>query len=79
MASNQMFVGCPIRKKPGQILFGLNRNMRSLHIHYMVEVVRLSAGAERTTAREHLIGLFDLVGDDPRVANARVALANALF
>jgi putative thioredoxin len=45
----------------------------------MVEAVRRSAGAERTTAREHLIGLFDLVGDDPRVANARVALANALF
>ncbi len=45
----------------------------------MVEAVRLSAGAERTRAREHLVGLFDLVGDDPRVGSARVALANALF
>ena len=45
----------------------------------MVEAVRLASGAERTTAREHLIALFDLAGDDPRVANARVALANALF
>ena len=45
----------------------------------LVEAVRLSAGDERTQAREHLIGLFDLVGDDPRVAKARLALANALF
>jgi putative thioredoxin len=45
----------------------------------MVQAVRLSAGADRTTAREHLVSLFDLVGDDPRVASARVALANALF
>lgn len=45
----------------------------------MVEAVRLTDADERTKAREHLIGLFDLVGDDPRVAKARVALANALF
>jgi putative thioredoxin len=45
----------------------------------LVEAVRLSGGDERKQAREHLLGLFDLVGDDPRVAKARVALANALF
>ena len=45
----------------------------------MVEAVRLSSGDERSQARQHLLGLFDLVGDDPRVAKARVALANALF
>ncbi|MGB9375097.1 MAG: tetratricopeptide repeat protein [Jiangellales bacterium] len=45
----------------------------------MVEAVRLTSDDERTKAREHLIGLFGLVGDDPRVAKARVALANALF
>lgn len=45
----------------------------------LVEAVRRTAGDERTTARQHLIDLFDLVGDDPRVAKARVALANALY
>jgi putative thioredoxin len=45
----------------------------------LVEAVRLSDGSERTRAREHLISLFDLVGDDPRVAKARLSLANALF
>ncbi len=45
----------------------------------MLQAVRLTSDDERTKAREHLIGLFDLVGDDPRVARARVALANALF
>ena len=45
----------------------------------MVAAVAASDGADRTRAREHLLGLFDLVGDDPRVVKARVALANALF
>ncbi len=45
----------------------------------LVQAVRLCEGDERTKAREHLIGLFALVGDDPRVAKARLALANALF
>ncbi len=45
----------------------------------LVEAVRRTSGDERSTAREHLVGLFDLVGDDPRVAKARLALANALF
>ncbi len=45
----------------------------------MVAAVASSAGADRTRARDHLLSLFDLVGDDPRVAKARLALANALF
>ena len=45
----------------------------------LVEAVRLSEGEQRGRAREHLIGLFETVGDDPRVTKARVALANALF
>jgi len=45
----------------------------------LLEAVRLTVGDERQQAREHLIGLFELVGDDPRVSKARLALANALF
>ena len=46
----------------------------------LVALVARSSGDERTAARDHLLGLFLLVGDaDPRVAKARTALANALF
>jgi putative thioredoxin len=46
----------------------------------LVELVRRTSGAERDRARTHLVGLFDLVGNqDDRVAAARTALANALF
>ncbi len=46
----------------------------------IVELVRRTSGDERSAAKDHLIGLFALVGDaDPRVARARTALANALF
>lgn len=46
----------------------------------MVELVRISSGDDRTAARDHLVGLFHLVGDaDPRVGKARMALANALY
>ena len=46
----------------------------------LVETVRRTSGADRDTARTHLIGLFDLLGDDdPRVPKGRTALANALF
>jgi putative thioredoxin len=46
----------------------------------LVELVRRTSGDERNAAREHLVSLFELVGtDDPRVAKARTALANALF
>jgi putative thioredoxin len=46
----------------------------------LVETVRRTAGADRQAARDHLVGLFEVVGaDDPRVGSARTALANALF
>ena len=46
----------------------------------IVDLVRRSSGDERTAARNHLVGLFALVGEtDPRVIKARTALANALF
>ena len=46
----------------------------------LVELVRRTSGADRDAARTHLVGLFELVGNqDERVARARTALANALF
>ena len=46
----------------------------------LVDTVRRTSGADRDRARSHLVELFDVVGaDDPRVAAARVALANAVF
>ncbi len=46
----------------------------------LVELVRRTSGDERNAARQHLIGLFELVGaQDDRVGKARIALANALF
>ncbi len=46
----------------------------------LVALVARTSGDERIAARDHLLGLFTLVGDvDPRVGKARTALANALF
>lgn len=46
----------------------------------IVELVRRTSGDERAAAKDHLLGLFALVGEgDPRVIKARTALANALF
>lgn len=46
----------------------------------LIETVRMTGGAERDAAREHLLGLFLVAGpNDPRVAAARRALAGALF
>lgn len=46
----------------------------------LVDTVRRTSGPERERVRQHLIGLFDVVGSaDPRVAAARLSLANALF
>src|SRR4051794_7681893 len=46
----------------------------------LVDLVRRVSGADRDAARTHLVGLFELVGNqDERVAKARTALANALF
>jgi putative thioredoxin len=46
----------------------------------LVDTVRVTAGPERERVRTRLVELFDVVGTgDPRVAGARLALANALF
>jgi len=46
----------------------------------LVGTVRLTAGPDRERVRVRLVELFDVVGSsDPRVAAARLALANALF
>ena len=45
----------------------------------LVALVSSSTGDERDQARERLIALFALAGDDPAVPPARLALANALF
>ncbi len=46
----------------------------------LVALVRRTDGADRDAAKDHLLELLDLVGnDDPRVLAARRALANALF
>lgn len=46
----------------------------------LVDLVRRTSEAERTRAREHLLGLFAAVGnDDPRVVKGRQSLASALF
>ncbi len=46
----------------------------------LLDLVRRTAGDERTQARLHLIELFDVVGnEDPRVLRARRDLASALF
>ncbi len=46
----------------------------------LLDLVRRVSGADRDAARTHLVGLFELVGNqDERVAKARTALANALF
>jgi putative thioredoxin len=49
-------------------------------VNRLVDVVRRTSGSDRDTARQHLVGLFELLdADDPRLAAGRRALANALF
>lgn len=46
----------------------------------LVDLVRRTSGDEREAARKHLLSLFAVAGPaDPAVANARRALASALF
>ena len=45
----------------------------------LIAEVRATSGAERDAARERLLELFALAGDDPAVPPARTALASALF
>lgn len=46
----------------------------------LIDLVKATGGDERTAAREHLIGLFDIIGPtDERVKKARTALMSALY
>ncbi|MCI0686330.1 MAG: tetratricopeptide repeat protein [Sporichthyaceae bacterium] len=45
----------------------------------LIELVRRTTGDDRNQARTHLLELFEVASDDPRVAKARTKLANALF
>ncbi len=46
----------------------------------LIDLVRRTNGADRDAAKDHLLELLDLVGnEDPRVLAARRSLANALF
>lgn len=45
----------------------------------LIAEVKATAGDDRERARERLLALFAVAGDDPAVAPARVALASALF
>lgn len=46
----------------------------------LLDVVRKTAGEDRDRVRNHLLGLFEVVGpQDPRVVTARRALTSALF
>lgn len=45
----------------------------------VITQVRDNSGAERDAARERLLALFAVAGDDPAVPPARIALSNALF
>jgi len=46
----------------------------------LVETVRRTGGEERDQVRNHLLGLFEVVGaQDPRVTKARQALMSALY
>lgn len=45
----------------------------------LIECVRQTSGDDRETARDRLLELFLVAGDDPAVPAARTALASALF
>ena len=46
----------------------------------LIDLVRVTSGADRDRVRTHLIGLFDVVGSaDERVRRARTSLMSALF
>jgi len=45
----------------------------------LVECIRATTGDDRSASRARLLEFFVMAGDDPAVAPARVALANALF
>ena len=72
---------------PGNVEAGLavaDRDLFGGHVEdafaRLVDLVRVTAGEDRARVRGRLLELFEVVGaDDPRVASARVKLANALY
>ena len=45
----------------------------------LIECIRVTTGDDRSFARARLLEFFLMADDDPAVAPARLALANALF
>jgi putative thioredoxin len=45
----------------------------------LITCIRSAQADDRERVRAHLLGLFDIAGDDPAVGPARTALASALF
>lgn len=45
----------------------------------LITCIRATSGDERDQARDHLLELFQIAGDDPSVAGARTSLSSALF
>lgn len=45
----------------------------------LIDVIKATSGAERDTVRQRLVALFDTIGGNELVSQARRALANALF
>jgi len=45
----------------------------------LIALVKATSGDEREVARQRLVDLFSMAGDDPAVQPARLALASALF
>ncbi|MCF2706607.1 tetratricopeptide repeat protein [Arcanobacterium haemolyticum] len=45
----------------------------------LIDVIKVTSGDERDTVRKRLLELFEVVGNDPIVNQARRALASALF
>lgn len=45
----------------------------------LIDVIKATSGEERDTVRQRLVALFDTIGENELVSQARRALANALF
>lgn len=74
-ASNPTNIELALKAADALVLNGRTTEAFSM----LIALVASLAGSDKDTVRKHVIELFDLVGDDPAVPAARVALANALF
>ena len=72
---NPADVALAIRAADALVLFGRTAEAFAM----LITLVKSLSGPEREAVRKHVIELFDLVGNDPAVPNARIELANALF